>query len=213
MIKRSMEGTASFTELANLKIFRVIFIIIVVLFEQMKPMNANNKFKILISVSVLAIILVSISVRYFILKGADSKPWLSIQSLNGDGALSIQRAGRPKPFLVHFWASWCGPCQEEFPLLIRAAPEISSLIDLELISLDEGRGEALGFLKMVGAPDRPEWQRWDKERRLAQQLGTSKLPETYLFSADGQLIRKISGPMNWLDLKNISYLKSIAVLK
>ena len=30
---------------------------------------------------------------------------------------------RGRPVVINFWASWCGPCVEEFPLLRRAAEE------------------------------------------------------------------------------------------
>lgn len=42
-----------------------------------------------------------------------------------------------RPLLVNFWATWCDPCREEFPDLVRIASEYSGKIDVITISLDD----------------------------------------------------------------------------
>ncbi len=41
-----------------------------------------------------------------------------------------------KPLLVNFWATWCGPCREEFPDLVKIDREYRGRIDFITISLD-----------------------------------------------------------------------------
>ena len=41
-----------------------------------------------------------------------------------------------KPLLVNFWATWCGPCREEFPDLVKIDEEYRGRIDFVTISLD-----------------------------------------------------------------------------
>ncbi len=41
-----------------------------------------------------------------------------------------------KPLLVNFWATWCGPCREEFPDLVKIDTEYRGRIDFITISLD-----------------------------------------------------------------------------
>jgi thiol-disulfide isomerase/thioredoxin len=41
-----------------------------------------------------------------------------------------------KPLLVNFWATWCGPCREEFPDLVKIDVEYRGKIDFFTISLD-----------------------------------------------------------------------------
>jgi thiol-disulfide isomerase/thioredoxin len=41
-----------------------------------------------------------------------------------------------KPLLVNFWATWCGPCREEFPDLVKIDQEYRGRIDFVTISLD-----------------------------------------------------------------------------
>ena len=41
-----------------------------------------------------------------------------------------------KPLLVNFWATWCGPCREEFPDLVEIDKEYRGKIDFITVSLD-----------------------------------------------------------------------------
>ena len=42
-----------------------------------------------------------------------------------------------KPLLVNFWATWCDPCREEFPDLVKLDADYKGKIDFNTISLDE----------------------------------------------------------------------------
>ncbi len=42
-----------------------------------------------------------------------------------------------KPLLINFWATWCEPCREEFPDLVKIGADYKDKIDLITISLDE----------------------------------------------------------------------------
>lgn len=42
-----------------------------------------------------------------------------------------------KPLLINFWATWCDPCREEFPDLVKLDAEYKGKIDFITISLDE----------------------------------------------------------------------------
>lgn len=50
----------------------------------------------------------------------------------------IKRKGTDsKPLLVNFWATWCDPCREEFPDLVKIDEEFRGKMDSITISLDE----------------------------------------------------------------------------
>jgi thiol-disulfide isomerase/thioredoxin len=42
-----------------------------------------------------------------------------------------------KPLLINFWATWCDPCREEFPDLVKIRGEFGDKIDFILVSLDD----------------------------------------------------------------------------
>ena len=53
--------------------------------------------------------------------------------------ISIKKLLKPngKPLLVNFWATWCIPCQEEFPDLVEIDNEFKGKIDFITITLDD----------------------------------------------------------------------------
>ena len=45
---------------------------------------------------------------------------------------------RPRPLLVNFWATWCGPCRVEFPELVKLDREYRAKgLDFVLVSVDD----------------------------------------------------------------------------
>ena len=42
-----------------------------------------------------------------------------------------------KPLLINFWATWCEPCREEFPDLVKINADYKGKIDFITISLDD----------------------------------------------------------------------------
>lgn len=42
-----------------------------------------------------------------------------------------------RPLLINFWATWCDPCREEFPELVKIDAEYKGKIDFITISLDD----------------------------------------------------------------------------
>ncbi len=58
-------------------------------------------------------------------KIGDLAPEINLKSMTGDQIVLSQLQGRP--VLVNFWATWCGPCREEFPALARAYKKYQDL--------------------------------------------------------------------------------------
>jgi thiol-disulfide isomerase/thioredoxin len=67
---------------------------------------------------------------------------------------AIQRAvrGSGRPVLAHFWASWCGPCLEELPLVDKFARDARARgVDVVSLSLDDPERAGARVVEVLAA--------------------------------------------------------------
>ncbi|MFQ5690976.1 MAG: TlpA family protein disulfide reductase [Gemmatimonadota bacterium] len=127
----------------------------------------------------------------------EEAPPLRLQTLDGDSlSLSAQRG---KVVLLNFWASWCGPCRTEHPVLVRAAREYAGR-DVVLIGVlyQDTPAAAERFMAEHGGA----WPTvLDPGSRAAIDFGVYGVPETFFISPEGRIVRKRVGPVAWPHLK------------
>lgn len=114
--------------------------------------------------------------------------FIDVQSKDANGKTHklSQYAGKGKWVLLDFWASWCGPCQEEMPNVIDAYNKYHSKgFEIVGISLDEDKDEWLGAVEGWGMPwiqlsDLNGWK-----CKAAQKYGIDGIPTSFLIGPDG----------------------------
>lgn len=101
--------------------------------------------------------------------------------------------------IVNFWASWCAPCVEETPALIKFSidnPEYK----LIAISQDDSLDDIQNFIKVF-----PNYTNahidivFDHNKDLARRYSVVKLPETFIYSRSKKKYIQLSGATNWAD--------------
>lgn len=121
----------------------------------------------------------------------DEAPPLAGTALSG-GSLDLGDAG-DQVVLVNFWASWCGPCAEEFPVLLAAHERLGSRgLQVVGVNSQDGRDAAEEFLADMDATGAfPHVA--DPQGELAVQWGVFGLPETFVVDTDGIVAAKAVG--------------------
>ncbi|HLZ27929.1 MAG TPA: TlpA disulfide reductase family protein [Chloroflexota bacterium] len=92
-----------------------------------------------------------------------------------------------KPVVVNFWASWCGPCADEAPLLQDAARRNADSFTFVGIDVQDLDADAATFLKKYGVTY-PNGS--GNAGPISIQYGMRGVPETYFIAPDGRLVRK-----------------------
>ncbi len=117
--------------------------------------------------------------------------------------------GRTRPLLVNFWATWCVPCREEFPDLVRLDNEFRPRgLDFFTVSLDEPaeiRTTVPQFLREMRATAIPAYllnaaEPADAITAVDPSWGGG-LPATFLYDARGQLVFKHMGRIKPAELR------------
>ncbi|CAN5791158.1 hypothetical protein BH20ACI4_BH20ACI4_31700 [soil metagenome] len=62
---------------------------------------------------------------------------VKISQIGDAKLLELLKPKNGKPLLVNFWATWCDPCREEFPDLVKIENDYRGKIDVVTISLDD----------------------------------------------------------------------------
>lgn len=112
-------------------------------------------------------------------------PDLTLNCLGSDDTRGLHDlAGRP--MVLNFWASWCGPCKVELPLLARAHREWGDQIAFLGIDVQDASAEAWKVLTATGV-DYPQLE--DPRGRTRAPFGWhSGLPLTVFVDARGRMV-------------------------
>ena len=104
--------------------------------------------------------------------------------------------------LINFWASWCAPCRDEHPILIKLNDEKN--LKLLGVNFKDKKSNALEFLKDLGDPY-DDLAR-DELGKQSINFGIYGIPESILINKNLVIIKKFIGPISkndYDDIKNI----------
>ena len=114
----------------------------------------------------------------------------------------IQNRGG-KPLLINVWATWCAPCREEFPDLVKMANEYHNKIDVVGISVDfpeEIDSKIIPFLKKQNADFKNYVIKVIEPEdfiNLLNENWSGAIPATFIYDENGEQIEYFIGKQSY----------------
>ena len=103
-----------------------------------------------------------------------------------------------RPVVINFWATWCGPCWEEHPVLVANARRLQPEVQFLGVVFQDTEEKILSFLAQRGSAYPTVV---DQNGKTAIAYGVGGVPETFFLNANGVIVGKFSGPMTTDDLQ------------
>jgi thiol-disulfide isomerase/thioredoxin len=94
------------------------------------------------------------------------------------------------PVVANVWASWCGPCRVEFPVLQKLSARYGKHVAFLGVNSEDSADAAATFLEGTPVPY-PSYS--DPDADIAESIGGVGLPRTAFYKADGDLCFLKSG--------------------
>jgi cytochrome c biogenesis protein CcmG/thiol:disulfide interchange protein DsbE len=127
----------------------------------------------------------------FMLSGKPA-PAFTLRALDSGKPVSLAQF-KGHPVVINFWASWCGPCRQEHPVLDWGAREFGNQAVFLGIIFEDTEDNAREILQEEGASFP---QLVDPRSRTSVDYGVAGVPETYFIDANGIIMGKHVGPID-----------------
>lgn len=173
--------------------------------------KANNLIIFIVAVAVilgLVILFESIqSQRAKEIRVGGLAPNFTLRTIDGKTVSLADYKG--KVVLVNIWATWCPPCQQEVPSMVRLYKEMKGK-DFEILAVsidDQDLPNTLISFARVYEMGFPILM--DSRSEVAKLYRTTGVPESFLVDRNGIVQHKVVGPDDWGSPTNVARIKSL----
>jgi len=124
-------------------------------------------------------------------------PAFSLPSLSVSGQQVALSQYQGKPLIVNFFASWCGPCQQETPLLARFYKQQGGRVTIVGVDGNDPTASALAFVHAKGVTY-PVGA--DKSLITASAYNVAAFPQTFFLNSRHQIVYQVFGAVTQAEL-------------
>jgi len=166
--------------------------------------------KLIIPVA-LCVLLIGLTAPAQRKKGRATKPRTPlpvVSAINTEALKGLITQQRERPLLINFWATFCDPCRDEFPDLVKIdkdyRPHSLEFVTVSLDDMSEIKNEVPKFLDAMRAT-MPAYllNVSDPEPAInfIDRRWQGDLPATYLYNEKGEVVYKHIGRVNPAELR------------
>jgi thiol-disulfide isomerase/thioredoxin len=120
-------------------------------------------------------------------------PALTFTRLDDGTTTDLRQAAQGRPLVVNLWASWCGPCRQEMPVLA-AAQQREPRIGFVFVNQGESAATVRAYLASLGRPLHEVLL--DPGSTLGPAVGSHGLPTTLFVDTRGHVVDAHFGVLN-----------------
>lgn len=124
----------------------------------------------------------------------------SLESLDRKGLDDLVAANKGKAVMLNFFATWCPPCRQEIPDLVKLHEEYAKKGVVVIgLSVDEDKNAVPGFLQKLGV----NYPVYMAGSSITRAFGISSIPFNVFFDKKGDVVLAGSGLVEHKDLVEI----------
>jgi thiol-disulfide isomerase/thioredoxin len=114
-----------------------------------------------------------------------------------------------KPIFINIWATWCGPCREEMPSIVKLAarPNLKGVVFLGVT------GERANVNVQKFAMMNMQGIKAVRTEAIPESFGVDGIPATFIISPDGKMVMREVGAANWNHDSAVAYLEAQLKIK
>jgi thiol-disulfide isomerase/thioredoxin len=123
---------------------------------------------------------------------------LSVTPVHADPPQLLAEARQPQVTLLHFWATWCGPCVMELPSIDRLAKDMAAK-HVTVIAMSEDSGGPAAVKEFFATHPGMEniHTLYDENQAAGKKLKVDAIPTTIVIGTDGKEITRYQGSHDW----------------
>lgn len=134
-------------------------------------------------------------------------PFVRFETIEGEKISLADYAG--KVTVVNFWATWCGPCRKEMPMLSDLQTQLGGE-HFDVVTIATGRNPPPAmkrFLDKIEVSNLPLHR--DPSKAVADSLGVIGLPTTIIFDTEGREIARMQGDADWASESALAVIRAL----
>ena len=116
--------------------------------------------------------------------GKPTLPTVALLTLAGKST-TLAEVAQGQPMVVNLWASWCPPCRREMPVLAAAQQQEK---EMTFVFANQGEDAATAFRYLQASQLDLRNVLFDAGAQLGHATGSTSLPTTLFYDADGRLV-------------------------
>ncbi len=128
---------------------------------------------------------------------------LALQDLHGN-RVDVDQIVAGRPIVLNFWATWCGPCLEEWPTLERLHEQLGEQVAFLLVS-DESLQDLTAFVTDRGTTA-PVCR---SVGPVPEALDADGVPATFVLDRSRRIAARVVGAADWSHPSAVAFVQAL----